>query len=71
MPIPTSKNEPDKRRLLSANVENVTVFMQEDVRCAACGYEISPHCAEMRSYGLLLACDGCGADFLRIEASIR
>jgi hypothetical protein len=71
MPIPASKNEPDKRRLLSVHVENVTVFMQEGVRCAACGCTISPHCTEMRSYGLLLACDRCGADFLRIEGSIR
>jgi predicted RNA-binding Zn-ribbon protein involved in translation (DUF1610 family) len=71
MPIPTLKNRPDKPRLLLARVENVTVFMKDGVRCAACGHKISPHCAEMRDYGLLLACDGCGADFLRIEGSIR
>jgi hypothetical protein len=64
-------NHPEKPRLISARTEAITIFTQEGVRCVACGYRISPHCAEMRSYGLLLACDGCGADFLRIEGSIR
>ncbi|UPK32841.1 hypothetical protein IVB18_31950 [Bradyrhizobium sp. 186] len=43
MSTPTFKNHPDKPRLLSARIENMTVFVQEDVRCAACGPAPAPN----------------------------